>query len=312
MAKRLLSSSRPWWRDGGVLCLIGYFALSFPWEGGQRGNGSYFVFVGMVLFIGVPILWGQVRARPFLWEEVTEDEGVWIFRRKGEVLRVRPEEVRQVFPFGYGGRGLLILRLRAEGAGGKPRLLMFPGGTVSEEGRRLPVLDYLTREVARARTAEFIAPTRPAKPERISSLGTFWLKHVVPWVGFGALGLWTAWSWSAMAQAGQWSGWAVAVPVLLGLFGFVLHHEFLSNLVDEVWDMGDALRVRSRGREHLLPLSEVERLDYRPMQGLHWIVVHLHTSHPLGKKWVFIPQGRGSIEGWSPQLDALEERLDQG
>ncbi len=264
----------------------------------------------MVLILGFPYLRASLRSRPFCWSEVVEEtDGTWTFRRKQETLRVRPEEVRQVFPFGYGGRGLLVLRLRAGGEG-RPKLLMFPGGVVEEGGRSLPVLEYLSREVARAssRLAQPPAPPQGKPPVRISSPATFWIKHVAPWAGFSALGLWTAWRWSTLAQTGEWSAWAVVIPVLLGIFGFVLHHEFLSNLVDEVWDAGDTLRVRNRGREHLLPLSEVERLDYRPMEGLHWIVVRLKTRHALGKQWVFIPHGRGSFHGWSPELDALEER----
>lgn len=249
------------------------------------------------------------RLRSYVWKEAFEEGNEWVFRRKGQELRISCGEVEQVAPTIAGTDGLLALRLRRGNA--REPLIVFAPAAGLQDGLSVP--EYMEQNAAQARQMQQESPLETIPwsicRERISSNWTFAIKYLLPWMSSAGLAIWMVLSWKSMAESGEWSALNVGTPLLVAVLCLILYQEYLSNLADEIFHEEDALSIRHLGRVHRVPFSEVEHLEYRPLKGFHWIVLHLKTPHPLGRKIAFIPDGRGALYGWNPRLDALAERI---
>ena len=54
------------------------------------------------------------------------------------------------------------------------------------------------------------------------------------------------------------------VPVLMAIFSYRFMKKLVFNLVDEVFDVGEPLLVRSGGREERIALADIKNVDYFP------------------------------------------------
>lgn len=320
MEKRQLSES---WRN----VVRSELLITFIWVilllGGYLKDGVRENFTVRSLLVpgGVLLLYLLSSVSSFLhvwrqlWHPVTEEGGRWIFRRRGEILTVDPGNVLKLYPYGYGRA--IVLRLKD--AAGQYRLVMFqPSASYKTEMGR-SVEEMMSEEIASARKARFseerqnpqnVTPPKATKARRISSRYTEWLRLGLPWIGGLLLLAWVVCDWSEMAFNNDWSIARVVIPSLIALIGFIFWQEFLANLISRVDDLGNALRIRYRGKETTVPLEAIERIDYRPLQGIHWIVIHFKDTKSMGGKLVFMPEARHSVEGWNAALDSLEERME--
>ena len=57
---------------------------------------------------------------------------------------------------------------------------------------------------------------------------------------------------------------SVILPVLMAIIGYRFMKKQVFNLVDEVFDGGDALLVRSGGREERIALADFKNVNYSP------------------------------------------------
>ena len=82
--------------------------------------------------------------------------------------------------------------------------------------------------------------------------------------------------------------------VIGGFFAFVIPGLAWRTLVDEVFDDGDYLVVRSRGEEERIPFSNIE--DVSAESNAHWprIYVKLISSGKFGSKVAFRPKKEGA------------------
>ena len=79
--------------------------------------------------------------------------------------------------------------------------------------------------------------------------------------------------------------------------------------VDSVVLEGDALHVRKRGQQAVIPLSSIARLHGRTGVNPETITVELNMDSPVGRSITFIPQGRFPSIHAHPTLTALQERV---
>ena len=154
--------------------------------------------------------WNHSRLRPYVWKEVFEEGDEWVFRRRGQELRISYEEVEQVAMAGAGG--LLILRLR-RGSAREPLVLFAPTPGLQDS---LTVPEYLEQKAVKARRMRrekaMVTIPQPIYRERISSNWTFAIKYLLPWAGFVGLAIWVVLSWGGMAASGEWSALKLGAP----------------------------------------------------------------------------------------------------
>ncbi len=315
MEKRLLSTKR-WWTLGlGTLV----FYLLYWWHeslfnliaptASEREREPIILLIG-TLFPIVCYLHQLWRVRPYIWPEVVDEGEYWVLRRKEKTLRIDPAKIKQIYPFSFGW-----LALSFYPQANLPSIVIFR--PARRHKGQLSLYEEISLRISKNRE-RYWAALAPSPPERlikavpISSPRTFWIKRIIPNLAFGALFLWAAWRWSVMAASGEWSGVEVSLTLIAGIFFFVLHHEYLSNLQDRVEDEGDALLLTHGKEQTRIPLEEIAQLHYRPMEGFHWITVELNAPRKIGqqtgRKFAFIPQGKSSLHGWNAQIDALEGR----
>ena len=143
--------------------------------------------------------------------------------------------------------------------------------------------------------------------QRISSRWTFAYKRVFPLVILGAL--------LAFLAVPLAKGDVPPLPFILitgGMMGFMytLMRKLIFDLVDEVWDAGDALIVRNKNQEERIALSAIMNVDYSPLVSPPRVTLTLRTPSIFGETVVFCAPIRAIPFQRSPIVDDLIRRID--
>ena len=153
----------------------------------------------------------------------------------------------------------------------------------------------------------------------ISSKRTFFYKKIFPflWLGFLALfiAIGTLFPHCKNGAACPPMLPFFIIPAVMMVFGAYLFRLLIHGLVDEVWDYGDYLLVKSDGREYRVGLVNIINVSLASMGNPPRITLTLRDPCPLGKKVAFIPQVKFSLAPgalWNNKTaDDLVERADR-
>jgi hypothetical protein len=148
--------------------------------------------------------------------------------------------------------------------------------------------------------------------QRISSRWTFFYKRMFPAIWFGFLCLFLI----TQTFVGLRSGRFVIVPFLLVpaammAFGFFIMKKLIFDLVDEVWDDGDALVIRNRGDEVRVALSDIKNVNYSPFINPPRATLSLRKPTVFGEQITFCAPVRFIPFSMSPVISQLIERIDR-
>jgi hypothetical protein len=123
---------------------------------------------------------------------------------------------------------------------------------------------------------------------RISSKWITYYKWIFPALWFGILAVSVG---TAMATAkGSEDPMTFVVPIVMAVFGFFLMKMLIWDLVDEVYDCGDALLVRRRGIEERVSLSNIINVSVSSNQNPLRITLRLDKpSRNWGTEFAFSP-----------------------
>lgn len=125
--------------------------------------------------------------------------------------------------------------------------------------------------------------------KRISSPGIFFRKRVVPLMMLAFVASAFAVSMKAEMPPGQ-SRWTFFVIAgVMALMAFVLWKLLLSDLADEVHDLGEALLVKNKGIEATIPLRNIAKVTVSHFSNPVRVTVRLSVPCELGDKIVFEP-----------------------
>jgi hypothetical protein len=146
---------------------------------------------------------------------------------------------------------------------------------------------------------------------RLSSKTTFFYKRVFPILWFGILLLVLVGGSVPGLTSGQFPPAPFfLVPVVMGVFGYFLMKKIVFDLVDEVWDAGDALIVRNRRQEDRIALSDIVNVSYEPYMSPPRVTLSLRNTSMFGNKIIFSAPVRFVPFATSPIIDQLIERID--
>lgn len=143
----------------------------------------------------------------------------------------------------------------------------------------------------------------------ISSSGTYYIKRIVP----PAIGGVAVLALVAAYVAGSHVGWAgllvagvavIAVPV-----GYLILSKTLFNVVDEVWDDGDALVIKDRGREARIALRDIADATYRSWFNPPRVTLRLWRPSVFGPQITFSAPVRVVPLTVNPAIDDLIKRI---
>jgi hypothetical protein len=145
---------------------------------------------------------------------------------------------------------------------------------------------------------------------RISSNSTFLYKRVFPVLWFGFLALFLGISLFAVPGSSQPAAFPfLIVPIVMMGFGYFLMKKLIFDLVDEVWDDGNALVVKNDGQEQRIPLADIKNLNYTILVSPPRVTLSLRRP-VFGDKVTFSPPVPFIPFATSPIIDELIERID--
>lgn len=108
----------------------------------------------------------------------------------------------------------------------------------------------------------------------ISSKLSVWNKRFVPvfWCGFIALVAW------ALALNCRNTVWIVAIPAALAVLGLAYMRMFTLAIADEAFDAGNAVIIRSKGKELSIPLANITSVKYALVADPPRIILSFSTA----------------------------------
>lgn len=104
---------------------------------------------------------------------------------------------------------------------------------------------------------------------------------------------------------------ALVAPVVVGVIGFVVMKKFVFDLADEVWDAGDTLVVKLKGREDHVPLAEIMNISYSAFTNPKRATLTLRHPGLFGREVTFSPVAKANFSARNPIIDDLIERVDR-
>jgi hypothetical protein len=136
---------------------------------------------------------------------------------------------------------------------------------------------------------------------------TFWYKRVFPFV---LLGLVLVFAILPVAASDAPQLPFVLVPIIMIGIGYFLMKRLIFDMVDEVWDAGDALIVRNKDQEDRIPLSSIMNVNYSPLVNPPRVTLKLRTPSVFGDAVTFCAPVRFMPFAPSPIVDDLVRRVD--
>jgi len=147
---------------------------------------------------------------------------------------------------------------------------------------------------------------------RISSQSTFFYKRIFPLLWFGFIAFFATIPIWANHRRHHTLPFAFLVPpAVMAVLGYVLFRHLIYDLVDEVWDDGDALIVRNAGTEERIRLDNIINVGFSTMTNPERVTLTLREPGILGKEITFSPPRRFLRFARSPIVDELIARADQ-
>jgi hypothetical protein len=149
--------------------------------------------------------------------------------------------------------------------------------------------------------------------KRISSRNTFFQKRVLPYLLFGVIAVGVAAPLLATRGSPNAPPWPVFMaPLAVAIIIYVVLRKMVFDLADEVWDEGDALRVRFGEDAERIPLGEIINVSYAGITNPPRITLTLRTAGRFGREVTFSPQ-QGFLSPLfrpNPLVADLIERVD--
>jgi hypothetical protein len=147
---------------------------------------------------------------------------------------------------------------------------------------------------------------------RISSRGTLFNKRIFPAIWFGFLILFVGVAFFSAYQRNAAPPIPfLIVPAIMAVFGFIIMRKLVFDLVDEVWDDGDALVVKNGVQEQRVALSDIKNVSYSPFVNPPRVTLSLRRSTVFGEQITFVAPVRFVPFSTSPIIDELIDRIDR-
>jgi hypothetical protein len=147
---------------------------------------------------------------------------------------------------------------------------------------------------------------------RVSSRMTFFYKRVFPVFWFGFLVLFICIPFLAGPVKGSPNPPIsfLLMPVFMMVVGYFFMKKLVFDLVDEVWEDGDALVVRNRGEEERVVFRDVKNVNYSSYVNPPRVTLSLRRSTVFGDQITFGAPIRFIPFSTSPVIDELIDRID--
>ena len=124
---------------------------------------------------------------------------------------------------------------------------------------------------------------------------TTYYKRIFPAIWFGFLAVMTI--TTLLGASAKGAVGFVAFPVIMAIFGYFIMMKLVFDLADEVYDAGEFLVVKNRGREQEIPIGDIINVSVSNQNPTR-ITLRLTGSSSatsLGSEIAFTPQQRFTL-----------------
>ena len=145
----------------------------------------------------------------------------------------------------------------------------------------------------------------------MSSKMTFFYKRIFPVIWFGFLAVFFVIVLTQSLAANPISNLPfLIVPVVMAIFGYQMMKKMTFNLVDAVFDLGDALLLRNGGQEERIALADIKNVNYSPYMSPPLVTLSLRRPSVFGDAIVFCAPLRLWPFSLNPMIEKLIDRVD--
>ena len=145
----------------------------------------------------------------------------------------------------------------------------------------------------------------------MSSKMTFFYKRVFPVIWFGFLAVFFLVALVKGSAADPISNLpSLIIPVVMAIIGYQIMKKMAFHLVDQVFDLGDALFVRSGGQEDRIALADIKNVNFVPYMSPPQVTLSLRRPSVFGDMIVFCAPARLMPLSPSPTIEKLIDRID--
>ena len=145
----------------------------------------------------------------------------------------------------------------------------------------------------------------------MSSKMTFFYKRVFPVIWFGFLAVFFLVALVKGSAAGPISNLpSLIIPVVMAIIGYQIMKKMAFHLVDQVFDLGDALLVRNGGQEERIVLADIKNVNFFPYMSPPQVTLSLRRASVFGDTIVFCAPARLMPLSPSPTIEKLIDRID--
>jgi hypothetical protein len=137
----------------------------------------------------------------------------------------------------------------------------------------------------------------------MSSKMTFFYKRISPIIWFGLLAVFF------LIGLLKRDAPFLIVLVLMVIISYQFMKKQVFNLVDEVFDVGDALLVRSGGREERIALADIKNVNYSPYMSPPQVTLSLRRPTLFGDTIMFCAPTRLMPMSSSPTPGKLRAQI---
>lgn len=146
--------------------------------------------------------------------------------------------------------------------------------------------------------------------KKISSRSTFFNKVFFPIMWFGlCIVMFTIGIWGSLEHPIDWM--FMGAPLMFMIVGYVVMKAFIFDLMDEVFDAGDSLVVRNKGRDIRVELNNIKNVSYQVMSNPQRVTLSLRKKTDFGQEISFTPVTSLWAFRKNKDILALIDRIDE-
>ena len=133
-------------------------------------------------------------------------------------------------------------------------------------------------------------PSQSSPPiRRLSSKVTFFYKRLFPIFWFGLLLVFVVFALIGGRAGSETPIQVFIVPLFMAVFGYVIMKLLVFDLVDQVWDAGEALVVKNNNQEDRIPLANIINVSHSTFMNPARVTLTLRSPCRFGKEVAFSP-----------------------
>jgi len=147
--------------------------------------------------------------------------------------------------------------------------------------------------------------------KKLTSRATFYQKKIFPVVWFGILGLIVC---GALVTGTVKSGPGiifVLVPAFMAAVGYLIMKKLVFDLIDEVYDEGETLLFREKGKEVRVSLADIKNVSYSSMMSPPRVTLSIRYMTELGDELSFSPSASFIPLRKNKDIEELIDRIDK-